>query len=222
MARVLDLDERTVRRAMKAGREQGWLIRTAGGNNRNPATHHLAIPSWFVPDMGVPYETNGSPVDNQVEPDMSVRSEESRTGHETGSYRTRDEVVPDMRRVRTGHGCPPTSKPVDQNNNQGNFRHVDNQNVDDLFAELLLFINDEAKPTLTKTLRGQLKECLQLGHTAESIRDEWFVDLPKKYSAGLICQQIKRASQNYPKHLATSHVTTNFIREVVEGKEMPA
>ena len=66
-----------------------------------------------------------------------------------------------------------------------------------------------------------LNECIQRGHTVQSIRDEWLVDLPKSYGAGIICQQIKRPSQNYPKHLATSHVTTNFIREVVDGKEMP-
>ena len=39
---------------------------------------------------------------------------------------------------------------------------------------------------------------------------------------GIICQQIKRVSQNYPKHLANSQVTTNFICEVVEDTEMPA
>ena len=66
-----------------------------------------------------------------------------------------------------------------------------------------------------------LNECIQRGHTVQSIRDEWLVDRPKSHGAGIICQQIKRASQNYPKHLATSHVTTNSIREVVDGKEMP-
>ena len=66
-----------------------------------------------------------------------------------------------------------------------------------------------------------LNECIQGGHAVQSIRDEWLVDLPKSHGAGIICQQIKRASQNYPKHLATSHVATNFIHEVVDGKETP-
>ena len=96
MARILGLDERTVRRAMKSGREQGWLARTAGGNNRKPATHHLAIPSWFVEDTSVRCETNQFPVDNQVVADMGVPSDKSRAGHGMKSYRTWDEVVPDM------------------------------------------------------------------------------------------------------------------------------
>ena len=114
------------------------------------------------------------------------------------SYATLDAVVGDMKPSRGRHGCHPTSRPEEQ---PRELPACENQYEDVLFAKLL-FINDEEKSDRNKTLRRQLKKCIQPGHTAESIRDERLVGLPGNHlpanQAGI--PELPQAPSDQPGH----------------------
>ena len=66
------------------------------------------------------------------------------------------------------------------------------------------------------------------GHGVRLVRVRFFITDVSGFDVFHLYRPTAKAGTANPrvartaKHLATSHVTTNFIREVVEGKEMPA
>ena len=108
------------------------------------------------------------------------------------------------------------TQPVDQKNNQGNFQHVK--------TSMKMSYSRSCCSSTMKKNQTETSLCGANSRSASSQATPLRASVTSGSLAcpGIICQQIKRASQNYPKHLATSQVTTNIICEVVEDTEMPA
>ena len=196
----LAVSETTARRKLRLAREQGWIVRTRGGNYSSPAAYALVIPPGLALTTGDQSNneklSTGEPDDEPalVAPDQSNEVADSPALVNPVS------CIDQMGALHWSNGGPAL---VTRDHQTENSRTEQQQNARarDLFDELLLWIPKRAHPEPTKRVLAALDAGAAGGWTAHKIRDELLNELPANYGPGLVVQLLDRCATSYPKNV---------------------